>query len=248
MKTNALLKALYIFAGALLLFNAAAATVLSYFNAGILATYIVGGCALLYGLFLEKALGLPVFVNALVLALVTAGFAFCIALLVYGKTPTVDYEEDAVIVLGAGIKGEKVGNSLRLRLDAAVEYYESNNKTLIVVSGGQGEREDITEALAMERYLLENGVPERAIIKEERSTSTSENFLFSKELLDGRFEGEYSVAFISNGFHIYRADKEARRAGFENAAHLGADTPWYLVIPSTFRECMATIKLWLSLI
>lgn len=246
MDANIFLKAVYISVGVILSFNAIVATVVSNFNTGVLATYIIGFCALFYGLFLEKALKLPVVVNVLFLVLVAVGFTLCISLLLYGKADTVDYEEDAVIVLGAGIKGETVGNSLRMRLDTAVEYHEKNSDAVIVVSGGQGRFENITEALAMERYLLERGVPARAIVKEECSTSTSENFLFSKRLLDERFEGEYSVAYISNSFHIYRAGKMAQDAGFQRAAHLGADTPWYLVIPSTFRECMAAIRYWIS--
>ncbi len=45
------------------------------------------------------------------------------------------------------------------RLEAAIAYYERNPKVLLVVSGGQGPQEDISEALAMERYLIERGIP-----------------------------------------------------------------------------------------
>lgn len=246
MMSKTVLKLVYIIVGALLMLNGAAATALSSSNAGTAATLIVGLCALLYGVFLNKALKLPVAVNAAFLALVTVGFGFCIWLLGCGCADTVTYNEQAVVVLGSGIKGEKIGASLKERLDTAVAYHEKNGTALVVVSGGRGEHEDITEAEAMKRYLVSKGVPEQLIIKEERSTSTAENFAYSKLLLDGKFGGEeYTVAYITSNFHVYRAGHSARSVGL-NPTHLSAKTPWYLVIPSTFRECMATVKYWLS--
>lgn len=240
------LKAVYVAVGALLMLNGAVASVLSSWGAGTAATLAVGLCALLYGVLLDRALTLPVAINAAFLVLVAVGFGFCVGLLAYGTADSVTYDEDAVIVLGCGIKGERIGASLEERLDTAVAYHKRNSTALIVVSGGRGKREDITEAEAMRRYLVSKGVPERLIIKEERSTSTAENFSYSKRLLDEHFRAEeYGVAYITNNYHIYRAGVAARSAGL-SPTHLGAKTPWYLVIPSTFRECMATVKYWLS--
>lgn len=246
MMSKIALKLVYVIVGAFLMLNGAVAAKLSSWGAGTAATLAIGLCALVYGVFLDGALKLPVAVNAAFLALVAVGFGFCIWLLGYGCADTVTYDEQAVVVLGCGIKGEKIGASLKERLDTAVAYHEKNGTALIVVSGGRGEREDITEAEAMKRYLVSKGVPEQLIIKEERSTSTAENFAYSKLLLDERFGGEeYNIAYITNNFHIYRAGVAARSAGL-SPTHLGAKTPWYLVIPSTFRECMATVKYWLS--
>ena len=111
-------------------------------------------------------------------------FQVVICVYSFGFTDTVTYKEDAVIVLGAGLRGENLSLILRNRLDAAVEYYNENPEAVIVVSGGQGPDEDIPEAEAMERYLYEQGVPLNKIIKEDKSTSTEENFKFSKELLE----------------------------------------------------------------
>ena len=51
----------------------------------------------------------------------------------------------------------------------------------IVVSGGQGEGENITEATAMRNFLVDNGVDSSLIIMEDKSTNTYENFLYSKQ-------------------------------------------------------------------
>lgn len=239
------LKTAYISVGAVLISVALAATVLSNVHEGVWATLIVGAAALLYGLLLEKALRLPIAVNALFLALVTVGFTFSLAILLYGTGDTSDYKEDAVIVLGCGIKGERVGNSLKQRLDGAVEYHRKNPTALIVVSGGRGEGEDISEALAMERYLTSHGVPQDIIIKEDKSTSTKENFAFSKRILDERFDGEYKAVYITNGYHVYRAGIAAEEAGVKDIAGIGVRTPVYMVIPCVFRECMAVVNYFL---
>ena len=45
---------------------------------------------------------------------------------------------DYLVVLGAQVKGETVSNSLRLRLDEALDYLEENPRTRVVVTGGKG--------------------------------------------------------------------------------------------------------------
>ena len=63
---------------------------------------------------------------------------------------------------GAG-KRKKITDSLKRRLDAAIHYLEENERTMVVVSGGRGPGEDISEADAMEQYLIEQGVAENRI-------------------------------------------------------------------------------------
>ena len=102
--------------------------------------------------------------------------------------------------------------------------------------------EDISEALAMERYLLSRGIPEESILREELAASTHENFANSKVILDGIFEEGYSVAVISNDFHLPRAALTAKRAGLDGVSRLHASTPFYMILPNAIREYMATAK------
>ena len=127
---------------------------------------------------------------------------------------------------------------LAYRLDRAVEYHEKNPDAIIVVSGGKGTDEEISEALAMERYLSAKGVYSEKIIKEDKSTSTYENFAFSSKIIQQKLGTDYSVAFITNKFHVYRAEKLAESVGL-NAAHLGADIEWYNVPTNYMRELIA---------
>ncbi|WEV76213.1 YdcF family protein [Bifidobacterium sp. ESL0800] len=95
---------------------------------------------------------------------------------------------DYIIILGAGLQGTKPTPLLRGRIDKAVDLWNRQDRHgLFVVSGGQGADEEISEAEAMKRYLVEvRGVPATAIIKEDRSTTTLENLRNCKAIMDQR--------------------------------------------------------------
>ncbi|MBR6709201.1 MAG: YdcF family protein [Clostridia bacterium] len=226
--------------------NALIVTFRSNFNVGILLTWLLAAVMTLCGIFFTWwTAHLPLWLRVLFFALLAALLVFVVFLYVYGQTDTVTYDEDAVIVLGAGIHGERLSLTLKNRLDAALAYHCKNPDALIVVSGGQGPQENITEGLAMERYLLENGVPAGKILREERATSTRENFLFSMAVLEANVTDCDRVAFVSNDYHIYRAELIARTAGLETVTHTHNATPWYTVVPSGLRECLAVVKAWI---
>lgn len=71
----------------------------------------------------------------------------------YFQTDT--QSEDNVIVLGCGVRGEKPTRMLRQRIEAARVYLMENPDSIAVVTGGQGNGEDISEAECMRRYLTE---------------------------------------------------------------------------------------------
>lgn len=232
--------------GTVIIVNAVAMFFTSNFNIGLLFALILGASFVLYGSLAKKTeRKLPAWLKTAYFACVSVLLIFVMFLLSYGLSDTVNGKEDAIIVLGSGIRGELLTQGLKNRLDAAIECYEKNEDIIIVVSGGQGPQEDITEALAMERYLLANGIPSEQIIKEEEATSTYENFLYSKEILDEFFDENYGVAFVSNEYHIYRASSLARIAGLKNVTHSHSATLWYTILPSTLRECAAVVKLWI---
>ena len=114
------------------------------------------------------------------------------------KVPQVDY----LIVLGAGLRGESPSEVLKYRLREAVKYYALYPDTIFILSGGQGADEPLTEAEAMKRYLVRKGIPEKNIIKEEKSTSTYENLQFSNEILKN--SNSKNAGVMSNSFHMYR--------------------------------------------
>lgn len=156
-------------------------------------------------------------------------------LAVYGRKDNVTFKEDAVIILGKGLDGEKVPINLAKRLDKAIEYHKKNPSALIIVSGGNVKNENLTEAQAMYDYLLSKGIPQDIIIKEDKSKTTYENFVFSTEILKEKFGEDYTAAFVSNSFHIWRAERLAKSLGI-NVTHLGAGIELHTVPANYLRE------------
>lgn len=236
-------------AGALLLIYTALLAPMLNFTIGIAFTFLLGLLFLLWCIFYEKInaaaqKGFLKWLRRLIIAALLFMLSVIVFLAVYGNTSSVTYEEDALIVLGAGIRGEAVSVTLANRLDAAAEYAAQNQNALIVVSGGQGPQEAISEALAMERYLIASGVEPERIIKEDASTSTYENFLYSKEILDKTLKHPYKTAYVTNTFHLYRAGLAARAAGLD-AAGCSARLEWYGVPVNYLREVLAVLKTWI---
>ena len=109
-----------------------------------------------------------------------------------------------MIVLGCAVRGERVSLTLARRLDAALSYLEQNPEACVVVSGGQGAGEHISEAEAMHRYLTERGIAESRILLEDKSMSTLENFRFSKALIDEAIGPDAKLVFVTTRFHVFR--------------------------------------------
>ncbi len=119
------------------------------------------------------------------------------------------------VVLGCSVKGENPSRILKERLDAAYEYLVENPEAYCVLSGGQGAGEDISEAECMYRYLTEKGIEPERLLKEDVSTNTEENLLFSQELLEKRgISG--NITIVTSEFHAYRAAKTAERLGINS--------------------------------
>ena len=240
-----ILRIILLIIGAVITVNGIGISFVSGAVLGIVSTLIAGLSFLLIGIFYKFVrFRVHWIFKVLFIGLVVTVGSVVIFVYSFGFTDTVTYKEDAVIVLGAGLRGENLSLILRNRLDAAVEYYNENPDVVIVVSGGQGPDEDIPEAEAMERYLYEQGVPLNKIIKEDKSTSTEENFKFSKELLEKHFGDGYNVGFITDDFHVYRAGKTAERVGLENITHTHSSGAISTFLPNGFREFCAVMHMW----
>ncbi len=236
------LKLAAIISGTFLLGNAALMAIIANLNLGLVPVAGLGAVLLCYGIFFEK-LGKIKIINAVLCLGLAVVIGFSSFLALYGNNDNATYNEQAVIVLGCGIRGERVSVGLAKRLNKAVEYHEQNPDSVIIVSGGQGPQEDISEALAMKRYLVEKGIDESKIIMEDKSTSTIENFKFSHEILDEKGISEDSVAFVTNAYHVYRAATYAHKEGL-SVTHLGTDIIWYTIPMNYFREMLAVVKMW----
>ena len=164
---------------------------------------------------------------------------------VRGSKNTVTFNEDCVLVLGCGIKGETILPTLQLRLDKCLEYLQKNPYALVIVSGGQGRNEDISEAEAMKRYLVSKGIDAAQIIEENRSRNTQQNFQYSKEFIEKYFsEKSYSMVCITSNYHAYRAKKIAEKTVL-TITQYNSGGIWYLYPSAYFREMLSIFKMWI---
>lgn len=163
-----------------------------------------------------------------------------------------------VIILGACVRGIRVTRSLSYRLKKAASYAKRHPGCILVVSGGQGPGEDITEAQAMNSYLQELDISKDRILLEDRSVNTRENIMFSKKIILGyekkrlsdgfgntaadMQEEALTVAICSNNFHMYRAMALASAAGTWKVYGLAAMTDPFMWLSFTVREGIALFK------
>jgi uncharacterized SAM-binding protein YcdF (DUF218 family) len=240
------LKIFLIAAGAVLILDTLFILTVSNINLGVIMPALLGVPLLVFGLVYEQAAiwfrsGFGEAVKWLMISgysLFLLTFAVTLFLvLVKSRRKTFD-GADAVIVLGAGLRGSRVSWTLAKRLDTAVEYAEKNQKALLIVTGARGHGEKMTEACAMERYLTEKGIGKDRIIKEENAVDTVGNFRYSKQILDGLFKREYRAVYVTTDFHLFRAGLAAEKQGLK-AHGIGSSTKWYLLPNSYLREYIA---------
>jgi uncharacterized SAM-binding protein YcdF (DUF218 family) len=211
------------------------------FNQGVVAEGVLALVLLLFAVFRKVAAIRWLAALALAFALVVAGFsAFFVS---QGVSDNATGDEDAIVVLGAAVHGTEVSPVLAARLDVAYAYHQRNPAALVIVSGGQGFQEEISEAAAMRAYLISKGVPADQIVAEDRSATTVENFAFSKEILDARFPEGYKFAFATNEYHVFRSLLIAQRLGL-SPTHLHSSTQWYTWMPSCLRESVVLAITW----
>lgn len=161
--------------------------------------------------------------------------------LIYQSYQSNTKSSDYVIVLGAKVNGTSPSRSLKYRLEATIEYYRLHPTATIIVSGGQGAGEEVSEASVMKTYLIEHGIAENKIIEESKSTSTYENLIFSKDIIDTVTNNTYTVTIVTNGFHTYRALYIANSLGLQ-ASTYSAKEDGYSTTHYYIREFFGLLK------
>ncbi|MGE7908139.1 YdcF family protein [Lysinibacillus xylanilyticus] len=152
------------------------------------------------------------------------------------------YNQDFIIVLGSGLINDKVPPLLASRINKAIEFYRKQDKVSsppkIIFSGGQGPDENISEAAAMQDYAVKNGIPLEHTIKEDRSTTTYENMLFSKKIMESMKGVNYNSIFSTNNFHVFRAGLYAKKVSLDSQG-IGSKTAFYYWPNAMIREYIA---------
>lgn len=146
---------------------------------------------------------------------------------------------DFLIVLGAQWKNNGPSYVLQKRLDRAVDYLKANPDTNVIVSGGQGSNEPMSEAAGMAGYLEAAGIEAERIMQEASSTNTNENLAFSAAFLDKTGD---RVVIVTNNFHVFRAVKIAQKQGYARVEGLAAGAYPAMAPNNLFREFFGVVK------
>lgn len=143
-----------------------------------------------------------------------------------------DFDADYLIVLGAAVHGDTPSLSLVERLEAAKDYLIKHPDTVVIVSGGQGGGENVSEARAMYEWLCANGIDSTRIIMEDKASSTYENLKFSREIING-LSDDATVAVVSSEYHLCRAKLIAKTLDMEIHT-VAAHTTYFTVMLNYF--------------
>lgn len=210
--------------------------------------YILMGCGALVGCYLllfRLAKKKPKLARGLLITLSFGlGIGFVLAVItgaVIVKTWTLPPVScDYVVVLGAGVNGTRPSLSLQDRINAAYDYLTAYPNAVCVVSGGQGNGEDITEAQCMYNELTAMGIEPDRIWLEQRATNTRDNIRYSLDIIEENTGNRPDrIGLVSSEYHLFRAGLMARS---ENVTANGilAQTSWVtLKINYFLREIVA---------
>ncbi|MCF0109604.1 MAG: YdcF family protein [Erysipelotrichaceae bacterium] len=148
-------------------------------------------------------------------------------------------EPKTAVILGCGVDGTEPSKALEQRLEAGLDYLKDND-VKVILTGGMGDDENISEAECMYQWLKERGIDESRMIKEDKSTSTYENMLFSGQIMEEQGMDK-DVVIITNRFHEMRANILGENQGF-SCESLPAKTTWWLIPTYYVREVIAFLS------
>ena len=163
----------------------------------------------------------------LIVAALLAGY-YCVSLLQVRSAGRSDQarQVDAIVVMGAAQYDGRPSPQLAARLDHVAVLWPEGLAPLVVVTGGNQPGDRFTEADASAAYLIERGVPDSAILREDRGSTSYESLQRAKALLDERSVGPHSVLVVTDPYHTLRSKLIAEEVGL---TAYGSPTPTSVV-------------------
>ncbi len=134
---------------------------------------------------------------------------------------------ECIIILGAGIWGDKPSPMLEDRLQEGINLYQKNVSNKILVSGDHG-RKEYDEVNIMKDFLIEKGIPSENIFMDHAGFSTYDSIYRLKEIFEAK-----KVIIVTQKYHLFRALYIANKMGLE-AYGVGSDPRLY--VGATARE------------
>lgn len=118
-------------------------------------------------------------------------------------------DADCILVLGAGVWGERPSHMLEDRLILSIELYKKGASDKLLMSGDHG-RKEYDEVNVMKQVALNAGVPSENIFMDHAGFSTYESLYRAKDV----FKAE-RIIIVTQEYHLYRALYIAERMGVD---------------------------------
>jgi uncharacterized SAM-binding protein YcdF (DUF218 family) len=133
-----------------------------------------------------------------------------VAVVLYGRRDEAR-PADAVVVLGAAQYAGRPSPVLRARLDHAIELYHADLVPYLILTGGVGVRDTVSEAEVGKRYAMRAGVPSQRILIERSGVSSDESMRTVRRLMEAK--QLHTAVLVSDPFHMLRLHILATRLG-----------------------------------
>lgn len=175
-----------------------------------------------------------------IIALALAIFVICQGCILTQFFSKGEEGADYIIVLGAQMRNWGPSVVYKFRLDAAAEYLNNNPNTTVIVTGGQGANESISEGEGGKAYLIEQGIPEDRILVEKESLDTQQNITNALAMIDDNENTK--IGIVTNNFHLFRGILLAKRYTEAKITGIAAFTEYQFLPNNMVRETFGILK------
>jgi uncharacterized SAM-binding protein YcdF (DUF218 family) len=153
-------------------------------------------------------------------------------------------KSDAILILGArSMKENKYNPCLVSRVNHGVDLFKNGYATTLIFSGGYDREDNINEAETMKKIAVDRGVDPQKIILEKEATSTYENEVYTKKILEKN--NLKSIVIVTESFHSPRAALIAQKLKLNYTVSPAMDSicgnQWKFLIPYFLKEPLAII-------
>ncbi len=151
---------------------------------------------------------------------------------------------DLIVVLGGGTQSDGSPSPATLRrTQHAAALYREGFAPYILCTGAYTHQHPKSEAQACSEVAQKEGVPASAILMEERSTSTEENAIESRKVMDQY--GFRTALIVTDNFHMLRAEMLFKKQGIpvflSPAQATAGPLEWWWAVYNTYREVGALV-------
>lgn len=130
---------------------------------------------------------------------------------------------DAIVVLGASQWNGEPSPVFQARLNHAYELYNDKYAPLIILTGGVGDNERVSESSVGKQYLNHRGIDKEKILIEEKSRTSWQSLKNVAEIVQEREID--SIVLVSDGFHMMRLKKMANDLKIDNFISPAKNSP-----------------------